>query len=370
MCTAVKKDVHSGHQEIEACLCRAREHVYWPSMNKELKAWIHTRETCREYELTPCKETLMSHEIPDGAWEKIGADLFTYNDKEYLVTVCYKSNFWELDPLTDTKSSTVIKRLKSHLARYGIPRQLVRDNGPQFTSREFRSFTKTWGIEHTNISPHHSQANGKVELAVKTAKRMLHKTSKSGEDQYLALLNIQNTPTQGVASSPAQCLLGRRTRSLLPSTRSLLEPRSPLSLYEREQLQLNQKRQQHYYNRSSHDLPALKGGDTVRMKQLGCDVTKRLDERSYEVQSHGSSFRRNRQHLVKSPSVPAADALPVPDPLPGPQQGQDTQLPNTRAANGQKGHLEARTTKQLSPVCTRSGCVIKEPVRFQDYVKT
>ena len=234
MRTAVKKDVHSGHQGIDACLRRAREHVYWPGMNKELKAWIRTCEACREYELTPCKETLMSHEIPGGAWEKIGADLFTYNDKEYFVTICYKSNFWELDPLTDTKSSTVIKRLKSHLARYGIPRQLVTDNGPQFTSREFKSFTKTWGIEHTTISPHHSQANGKVESAVKTAKRMFRKTSKSGEDQYLALLNIRNTPTQGVASSPAQRLLGKRTRSLLPSTRSLLEPRSPPSLYERE----------------------------------------------------------------------------------------------------------------------------------------
>ena len=29
-------------------------------------------------------------------------------------------------------------------------------------------------------------------------------------------------------------------------------------------------------------------------------VTKRLHERSYEVQSRGTTFRRNRQHLVKT----------------------------------------------------------------------
>ena len=52
----------------------------------------------------------MLHEIPEGAWEKIAADLFTHHDKEYLVTVCYKSNFWELDRLIDIKSSTVIKK--------------------------------------------------------------------------------------------------------------------------------------------------------------------------------------------------------------------------------------------------------------------
>ena len=282
-------------------------------MNKEVKEWIQTCETCREFEQTHCKETLMSHEIPERPWEKIAADLFTYKGKEYLITVCYKSNFWELDRLNDTKSSTVVKKLKAHLARYGIPKQLVSDNGPQFVSNEFEKFTKSWGIEHTTTSPHHSKANGKVESAVKVAKRMLRKTTKSGEDQYLALLNIRNVPTQGVDSSPAQRLMGRRTRTLLPTTQSLLEPRNPVNRHESEQLLLNQMRQAKYYNRSAHDLPVLGVGDTVRMKPfvLGqkswnkAEVTRRLDERSYEIQSAGSTFRRNRQHLVKTakPSV-------------------------------------------------------------------
>ena len=98
-------------------------------MNKELKAWIRTCtcETCRENKQTACKETPLPHEIPEGAWEKIGADLFTHHDKQYLVTLCYKTNFWELYQLLDTKSSAVIKKLKSHLARYSIPKQLVTD---------------------------------------------------------------------------------------------------------------------------------------------------------------------------------------------------------------------------------------------------
>ena len=132
---------------------------------------------CRENEQTPCKETLRPHEMPEGAREKIGADLFTHNDKQYLVTVCCKSNFWELYQLIDTKSSAVIKKFLSRLARYSIPKQLVTDNGRQFTSSEFKSFKKKWAIEHTTTSLHHSKANGKVESAVKTAKKMLRKTS-------------------------------------------------------------------------------------------------------------------------------------------------------------------------------------------------
>ena len=73
-----------------------------------------------------------------------------------------------------------------------------------------------------------------------------------------------------------------------------------------EQLQLNQKRQAKYYNRTAHDLPTLKEGDTVRMRPfvLGQHtwkkVTRRLVERSYEVQASGTTYRRNRQHLVKT----------------------------------------------------------------------
>ena len=99
----------------------------------------------------------MLHDIPEGAWEKIAADLFTHHDKEYLVTVCYKPNFWELDRLLDTKSSTVIKKVKSHLVRYGIPKQLVTDNGPQLTFSEFKSFTKKY---HNITAPQQEKWQG------------------------------------------------------------------------------------------------------------------------------------------------------------------------------------------------------------------
>ena len=55
--------------------------------------------------------------MSERAWEKIGCDLLSCHGKDYLITICYKSNFWELDHLTDTKSTTVIKKLKAHLPR-------------------------------------------------------------------------------------------------------------------------------------------------------------------------------------------------------------------------------------------------------------
>ena len=74
-------------------------------------------------------------------------------------------------------------------------------------------------------SPYNSKANGQVEAAVKSAKKLLRKTAKGGNDFYLRLLVIRNTQSQGIGSSPAQRHMNRRTRTLLPTTSTLLESR-------------------------------------------------------------------------------------------------------------------------------------------------
>ena len=74
-------------------------------------------------------------------------------------------------------------------------------------------------------SPHHHQSNGKAENAVKIAKKILQKSLDSGEDPYLSLLAWRNTPSKGFDSSPAQRLISRRTRTLLPIKKDLLKPK-------------------------------------------------------------------------------------------------------------------------------------------------
>jgi hypothetical protein len=86
-------------------------------------------------------------------WEKLGTDLFSLDDKDYLVTVDYYSNFWEIDKLCDTRSKTVISKLKAHFARCGIPDQVVSDNGSQYSSDDFAIFAHDWGFDHTTSSP-------------------------------------------------------------------------------------------------------------------------------------------------------------------------------------------------------------------------
>ena len=43
--------------------------------------------------------------------------------------------------------------------------------------------------------------------------------------EQLALLNCNNTPSEGIDLSPSQGLFGRRCRTLMPMTKEMLKPR-------------------------------------------------------------------------------------------------------------------------------------------------
>ena len=73
-------------------------------MSAEIKEMIAACETCRRFETSPQKETLMPHAVPSRPWAKVGIDLFSFDNKDFLVTVHYYSNFWEIDKVVNTRA--------------------------------------------------------------------------------------------------------------------------------------------------------------------------------------------------------------------------------------------------------------------------
>ena len=117
--------IHSSHLGVNGFLNRARGCLYWPSMTADIENYVSTGEACREYERGQVKETMMSPEMPNHPWQQVAADLFEFEEKTFLVTSDYYSDFFELDHLRSPSSVCVIRKLKAH----GIPEQLVTDNG-------------------------------------------------------------------------------------------------------------------------------------------------------------------------------------------------------------------------------------------------
>ena len=152
----------------------------------------------------------------------------------YPLVIDYFSRYIEIAKLTSESTGCVIKHMKSIFARHGIPQELISDNGPQYSSREFTNFAKEYGFVHTTSSPQYPQANGEAEQAVRTVKTLLEKSS----DLYLALLTYRATPITNTGYSPAELLMNRKIRTTLPillqdksTLRKRFEPDSRRELY-------------------------------------------------------------------------------------------------------------------------------------------
>ena len=361
---------HASHIGVEACIRRARDSLYWPRMTTELKEYIAKCDICMAHRSEQSKEPIQQHDFAARPWSKVAVDLCDLDRRTLLVVSDYYSNYIEVARVTSVTSKSIIKELKAVFARFGIPDVVVTDNGPQFASAEFSTFSRMWAFDHVTSSPKYPQSNGKAENAVKTVKRLFKKCKDAGQSEFLALLDWRNTPTEGMGTSPAQRLLGRRCRTLLPITGSLLKPRYDTDTDTRA-LVGRKQRQQYYYDRAAKPLKTLIPGETVRMKLPGHDTwspgtcTGKVDNRSYTVKVGDTEYRRNRRHIQKTEEPPIAEpklmetdgALPVPfeDSL-AKRSDSSSEMPAT------DHHIDDNTGR------LRSNRARRAPVWHKDYV--
>ncbi|XP_028512649.1 uncharacterized protein K02A2.6 [Exaiptasia diaphana] len=62
--TEASSRIHSSHLGIESCLRKARDLVFWPSMNSEIKEAITNCSICAEYQAKQQKQPMQTHQIP------------------------------------------------------------------------------------------------------------------------------------------------------------------------------------------------------------------------------------------------------------------------------------------------------------------
>ena len=293
----------------------------------------------------------MPHDRPPRAWAKVGIDLFVIGTRNFLITVDYWSNFFEIDQLWSTDTAAIVKCLKRHFARYGTPDEVITDNGPQFTSTVFSAFAETWMFHHKTTSPYRPQANGMVESAVKTANMLIRTAEHSGGDVWMAMLDFRNTPSQGMATSPAQRMFNRRTQTSVPISASLLQPVVTTASDEEDRKKLTEQ-QCKYYKSASTPLQDLAVGQRVWLhpatvggkENVAGQISKKREEpRSYDIElDTGKILRRNRGEMV-----------PV-------RQEEETQEEHSETTD-EEDNLQERTLK------TRSGRVVRKPAWLKDY---
>ncbi|XP_054264957.1 uncharacterized protein K02A2.6-like [Macrosteles quadrilineatus] len=265
------------------------------SMPKEkLKEAQHLTE--KEAELSKLKHIILS------GWPEEKSELPEELYKYWNYRDSY-SGFYDIVELKSTTSSNVITELKKWFSVHGIPETLLSDGGTQFNSFEFKHFEKEWQFNKRVSSPLFARSNGLAERYVQEAKLILKKCLEEKTDVYLALLHQRNIPRKNLGS-PAQRLMGRRTRTLLPSTDTILQPKIIQNVH--NELQKIREKSRQYSNRTKKNNLEFEEGEKVLYRKEHRDwqpatvVRKGPEPRSYLIETpDGNVYRRNSWFLKK-----------------------------------------------------------------------
>jgi len=146
-------------------------------MSSQVEDKVSKCSICNQFQRAQPKEPMVIQEIPNRPWAIIISDLFELHSAHYLLSVDYYSKWTEIAKPSKLSSNNVICHLESQFAKYmyGIPDELISDNGTQYYSLAFKEFSNNYGFVHTTSSPKNPQANGEAERAVQTIESLLKK---------------------------------------------------------------------------------------------------------------------------------------------------------------------------------------------------
>ncbi|XP_063379687.1 uncharacterized protein K02A2.6-like [Cydia fagiglandana] len=227
----VLRELHEPHMGIVKTKALARSYVWWPGIDEAVERVCRACAVCAAVADAPPAHEPRLWPWPERSWVRLHADfLGPLAGTKYLIVVDPHSKWIEAIKMSGTSASYVIDVFREMWARFGLPKQLVTDNGPPFTSTEFQGFLTSNGVEHIFTAPYHPASNGACESAVKICKKVMKKSMEQGTNMHTALcrflLNYHNTPHYATGYPPAKLLLGRSLRARLDCLKPELTSRA------------------------------------------------------------------------------------------------------------------------------------------------
>ena len=164
-------ELHECHLGIVKMKSLARLHVWWPNIDAEIEETCKKCESCQQKQPDPANQPLHPWQFPERPWQRLHIDLAgPFQGKMWLIVVDAHSKWPEVYPMTGTSTEAVLYKLCDAIARFGLPEQIISDNGRQFVSKEFDEFCAELGIKHMTSSAYHPRSNGEAERFIRTFK--------------------------------------------------------------------------------------------------------------------------------------------------------------------------------------------------------
>lgn len=218
-------ELHEGHLGVVKMKSVAREHIWWPSIDKSIETCARRCSACAEHANDPPKTRFHTWQRPEKPWQRIHLDYAgPFLGTNFLVIIDSFSKWPEVFQCANTTSARTISELRKTFARFGLPHILVTDNGSQFMSAEFQTFLRANGIAHKTTAAYHPATNGLAERFVETLKKALSIAGDKPLDLALQsfLLAYRNAVHPATHDTPANLMLQFRPQTKL----DLLRPQS------------------------------------------------------------------------------------------------------------------------------------------------
>ncbi|XP_062516177.1 uncharacterized protein K02A2.6-like [Corticium candelabrum] len=295
----VVHELHEGHMGVVRMKALSRIHVWWPQIDKGIESLAKSCMACQQNGRAPPSAPLHPWSWPSKPMYRCHVDFAgPFMGKMSLLLVDAYSKWLEVIPMTTTSAASTIDALRSIFARFGIPHQLVSDNGPQCVSAEFNHFMEMNGIKHIRSAPYHLASNGQVERAVQTMKKTLRvmQQEEGSLTRKLSrfLLSYRSTAHSTNGETPSDLFLGRKLRTRL----EFLKPSVQEVVLDQQgrQRQYQGRRQERYFNEK--DTIWVRDYRSIQPWVPG-KIVKVLGPLTYEVEVEGtaSTWKRHVDRL-------------------------------------------------------------------------
>ena len=218
---------HLGTKKSVACLLQS---FYWPGAHRDMQEFRqHCIECQKAAKRSVKKAPLFPLPVIDEPFRRIAVDLLrrTARGHRYILTVMdYATRYPEAVPLRRIDVETVAEALCVVFTRFGIPTEILTDQGSQFTSGIMQQVLQLLEVTHIRTSPYHPQTDGMVERFHATMKAMLLKKDNPSKEWDRLLPYIcfayRSVPHDVTGYSPFALMFGREVQSPLTLLRRQL----------------------------------------------------------------------------------------------------------------------------------------------------
>ena len=153
---------------------RAVKRFFWSGTNHDIDVIRGQCQDCNDVSPSQWNEPLLITS-PKYPFQKTVADYFSLKGLKYLLYADRYSAWISMVKIHVGEAG--FKFLKSFIvdlfATYGVPEELSTDGGPPFNGYEYKQFLTRWDIQPRLSSAYYPQSNGRAELAVKVAKKII-----------------------------------------------------------------------------------------------------------------------------------------------------------------------------------------------------